>query len=271
MRAWSGIVRSSIGSRGFSLVEIAIVLVVVGLIVSGGLLGLSPVLQANKVSQTNQQMDRIEQALVLYVIQNGCLPCPADPTTLNGAAAKGAASTYSTGCSGTGTACYDSQGLVPWVNLGLSKADVIDPYGSFIDYAVTTSASDVTSLTNLSTNMVRTPPSTYPAGGLTVTDASPTTQTNVAAYVLVSHGADGSYGFAAASGKQRSNPNSGTTTNQVANQATGTGPYTASTGFIQNQALGASASGGYFDDIVRFKTAPVIIQSCGTNACGNPA
>src|SRR5262245_59637586 len=69
----------SVRALGFTLVEIAVVLVVIGLIVSGGLLGLSPVLQNNKVTQTNGQMDKIEQSLVLYVIQNGCLPCPADP------------------------------------------------------------------------------------------------------------------------------------------------------------------------------------------------
>ena len=32
-----------------------------------------------------------------------------------------------------------------------------------------------------------------------------------------------------------------------------------------------AAVAGYFDDIVRFKTAPIIIQSCGSNVCGNPA
>src|SRR4051812_35690135 len=92
-----------LAQRGFSLVEIAIVLVVVGLLVSGGLLGLAPVLAGNKISQTNAQMDRIEQALVLYVIQNGCLPCPASPTVMDGLARDSGTGPYSTGCNSNGT------------------------------------------------------------------------------------------------------------------------------------------------------------------------
>ena len=116
--------------RGFSLIEIAIVLVVVGLIISGGLLGLAPVLQNSKVSQTNAALDRVEQALTVYVIQNGCLPCPADPGELDNATAGQSRDTtthYTTGC-GAGvanTACTTAngdrtQGVVPWVSLGLA-------------------------------------------------------------------------------------------------------------------------------------------------------
>jgi prepilin-type N-terminal cleavage/methylation domain-containing protein len=257
--------------KGFSLVEIAIVLVVVGLLISGGLLGLAPVLQSNKVSQTNAQMDRIEQALVLYVIQNGCLPCPADPATITGADAGQAGNTgptyYASGC-GSATTCVAPHGLVPWVNLGLSKDDVIDAFGTFIGYV------PGVGLNTTSSQMVRTPPSTYPpyapSTTLTVRDAGSVIQTSEAAYVLISHGADGSYGYTASNGSLRADPNNSTlqSCNSVA-QATC--PAGFSNAYVQNQAQGVNATNGYFDDIVRFKTAPVIIQSCGSNACGNPA
>lgn len=164
--------RSGVRALGFSLVEIAIVLVVVGLLVSGGLMGISPVLQANKVTQTNAQMDKIEQALVLYVIQNGCLPCPATAAALTGQANDGSA--YSTGC-GTGGACSATQGLVPWVNLGLARTDVVDAYNNFIDYAPSVG------LNVSNTSMVRTPPATYPAGTRIVQNLAAVQQTNVAA------------------------------------------------------------------------------------------
>ncbi len=262
-------------SRGFSLVEIAIVLVVVGLVISGGLLGLSPVLQANKLTQANQQMDKIEQALVLYVIQNGCLPCPASPSVLNGESHL--ATDYSSGCSGSGTICSLAQGIVPWVNLGLAKTDVIDPYGYFFDYAATTSATNTLSLTNLTTSMVRTLPSTYPAGALSVQDDSsaPVTQSTVGAYVLISHGPDGSGGYSPVNGVQHSDPNNSAAQACNIAGAGGTAP-TCGTGltagyYVQDTPKGASYMHGYYDDILRFRTAPVIIQLCGSDACGNPA
>jgi prepilin-type N-terminal cleavage/methylation domain-containing protein len=256
-------------TRGFSLIEIAIVLVVVGLIVSGGLLGISPVLQANKVTQTNTQLDKIEQTLVLYVIQNGCLPCPGDATaaTLAGANAGQSEATgavyYSTGCHAT---CQYAQGLVPWVSLGLARTDVTDPFGSFIDYVV------ATGLTG-STTMQRTPPSTYPTAttSLQVQNTAAVAQTqanpNGAAYVLISHGPDGSYGYAAANGTLRTDPNGGA--KQTLNEASGTAAPNAV--YVQDTPQGAASANGFFDDIVRFRTAPVIIQLCGSNACGNPA
>jgi prepilin-type N-terminal cleavage/methylation domain-containing protein len=254
-----------LAQKGFSLVEIAIVLVVVGLLVSGGLLGLAPVLQGNKISQTNAQMDKIEQALVLYVIQNGCLPCPAAPGATMTGQASDAAGEYSAGsCTSGGTnLCDPVQGPVPWVNLGLSRDDVIDAYGNFIDYAPSST------LNQSSTSMVRTPPSTYPAGTLDVDSVSGTDQTSAAAYVLISHGLDGSHGYTASSGTLRGDPNGSAA--QSCNSIARTTCPGGITGFIQNQAQSTGATNGYFDDLVRFKTAPVIIQSCGSNACGNPA
>jgi prepilin-type N-terminal cleavage/methylation domain-containing protein len=260
-----------LGQKGFSLVEIAIVLVVVGVLISGGLLGLAPVLAGNKVTQTNAQLDRIEQALILYVIQNGCLPCPAViGATITGQADDGAV--YTTGCdSGTPpNTCTSTQGAVPWVNLGLSKDDVIDGYGNLIEYVPSPG------LNQTSTSMVRTPPSTYPSGAIKVqtiaefgADPACATATNCqtsqAAYVLISHGSDGSGGHIPNSTLTRADPNG--SASQTANTAIAGASTTA---YVQDKAQGQSGT-TYFDDIVRFKTAPVIIQSCGSNACGNPA
>ncbi len=66
---------------GFTLIEMAIVLVVMGILISGGLLAVAPVIENSKVSETNQKLDRLEQALIVHVIRNGCLPCPATGLT----------------------------------------------------------------------------------------------------------------------------------------------------------------------------------------------
>jgi prepilin-type N-terminal cleavage/methylation domain-containing protein len=228
--------------KGFTLIEVAIVLVVVGLVISGGLLALSPLLQSSRTSQTNQLMDRIEQSLVLYVIQNGCLPCPAVPANLTGIAESSGGGSYTSCTSAGASPCATSYGVVPWSTLGLSKDEITDPFGSFIDYA--------------------------PDAAL-VADASGTPQTSAAAYVLISHGPDGSYGYTPSNGAQRPDPNSSTL--QSCNKS-GQSGCAHGTNYIQAdpQTTAAGAS-NYFDDIVRFRTAPVIIQTCGSNACGNPA
>lgn len=247
-------------ARGFTLIEMAIVLVVIGLVFSGGLVAVAPVLQSSKGNETLAKLDRIEQALTLYVIRYGCLPCPAEPGTASGGANAGwshGAAYYNSGC----TAACDAttvatQGVVPWVTLGLSEEEGRDGFGERIDYALTAAL--------VATNgMVRTPPATYPSGTLTVqmsTANSSTQQTTAAAYVLISHGIDRSLGWNAA-GQRFVDPNSSADQTQNSN----------GTPFVQDLPIRNTTDYNYFDDIVRFRTAPIIIQLCGTNACGNPA
>ncbi len=149
---------------GFTLIEMGIVLVVVGLLLSGGLTAVAPVIQNSKISETNQKLDRIEQALILHVIRYSCLPCPATGADASGAVTEGqaAAGGVYTGCPAAPTNCDNVRGVVPWVNLGLSEADVTDGFGTRISYAIGTA-----NLQN-SGEMVRVPPSGYPAGTVTV-------------------------------------------------------------------------------------------------------
>ncbi len=255
-------------ARGFTLIEMAIVMVVIGLLLSGGLVAVAPVLQNSKISETNQRLDRVEQALLLHVIRYGCLPCPADSglasTNANAGKADIAAGTYySSGCQASG-ACA-ATGVVPWVNLGLSENDITDGFGARIDYTV---AQDL----QLTNGMVRTPPSTYPSpttgNGLIVLNYSNIEQTGGAdatraAYVLVSHGPDRFGGYLAQSG-------SGPLSSASSSSATQTENNDADVTFVQDDVHSTIGS-TYFDDIVRWRPAPLIIQLCGTNACGNPA
>lgn len=245
-------------ARGFSLIEMAIVLVVIGLILSGGLMAITPVLKGTRTTETNMRLDLIEKALVLYTIRNGCLPCPADGTasTASGMAAP-------TGCGACTVAA--ANGVVPWGSLGLSQNDATDGWGNRISYVVTTAlASTTTSMTRSGT--------TYPAGTLRVEDSDPATSTganslltSAAAYVLISHGPDG-YGartingaaFASAPAGNTVQSNNGTKACNVANPCQQGDPVDI-TGNDQ------------FDDLVRWRPADLIIQQCGDNACGNPA
>jgi len=259
------------GKRGFTLIEIAIVLVIVGLLITGTIGAIQPLVQNSRVTQTGTKLDRVELALLAYVIQNGCLPCPGDPTPATGGDAgwsQTAATAYygpnytsaNRPCASPGT-CLNTVGILPWNVLGLRQADAIDAWQDYISYAVTSALT-----VDAGASMVRTPPVGYPAGTLTVANNSGTNQTTAAAYVLISHGADRSFAFAAANGVTMPDPHGVTTTNQQVNSpAAGT-----ATTFRQDRPVKAEGA-SYFDDIVRYRTAPTLIQECGKNACGNPS
>lgn len=253
---------------GFTLIEMAIVLVVIGLIVSGGLVAIGPVVENANIKASNQNMDRVEQALVLHVIRYGCLPCPAGPaepatgTYAPGQAVSGTTA-YTTGCAVTGACAFSpgvGRGVVPWVNLGISEADASDAFGTRFSYAVTPALALAASGTTA--GMLRVT-SAYPAGTLQVTAYNGTTIiTDVAAYVLIGHGPDRGGGNAIGTGT-----------------ATGVPPYssTAETGnadgnepFVQDDSRLDKSGTTYFDDIVRWRSAPFVIQQCGANSCGNP-
>ena len=261
-------------ARGFSLIEIAIVLVIVGIMISAGVGGVSAVKSRGAVQTTVERQTKIQTALLAYVIQYGCLPCPAVVGGAGGGQAVDNLSTaYATSCGTTGggrTGCSVTQGIVPWVNLGLNKDDVIDGFGTLIEFAPTPA------LTTTSTQMVyRTTPTgtLYPnAGTLTVNDAAADQQTNVAAYVLVSHGPDRSYGYlpgASGTASRLPDPHGSALQGCNADASVAPNPACGTAGYVLDDPRdGAAAS--WFDDIVRFETARIMIQKCGAGSCANP-
>lgn len=243
---------------GFTLIEMAIVLVVIGLVISGGIVAVGPAIESSKISETNQRLDRVEQALILHVIRYGCLPCPAATISVTSTAADAgqalAGAAYLSGCDSD--ACDLTQGAVPWRNLDLSEADVTDGFGMRLSYSLATGLQQ-------SASMERTLPSSYPTGDLqvTTTAAAPTDITTTAAYVLISHGPNRSFGYFAGTGSQVTG-----TTGSTAETTNGT----AGEPFTQGEYIPTQGT-DYYDDIVRWRSAPMLIQLCGTNACGNPA
>lgn len=117
-------------SQGFTLVEIAMVLLIVALLLGGLVPTLSSQIEQRQISDTSKQLDDIEQALIGYAATYGRLPCPAAPNT--------------TGVEnplGGGTCTNPYNGFVPAATLGLSGTDssgyAVDSWGNRIHYAVT--------------------------------------------------------------------------------------------------------------------------------------
>lgn len=64
-------------NKGFTLLEMAIVLVIVGLLLSTLLLPLSKQREMSDYYETKKSLDEIKEALIGYAVINGRLPCPA--------------------------------------------------------------------------------------------------------------------------------------------------------------------------------------------------
>lgn len=209
-------------SAGFTLVEIAVVIVVLSLLLAmiAGIATAMVGQQRREVSR--QRLAGVETALALFVSQNRRLPCPADGR-LTAADANAGLERPVGGitCNVAGVANSQTHGVVPWRTLGLAESDVTDGWGNRLTYRVAPElvAAEAMNLTNCdpggtgalgagnvcnvlcSTTTFPgscTPPATYTASkGLSIRNlASPALIMNPAslpvstgaAYVVISHG-----------------------------------------------------------------------------------
>jgi prepilin-type N-terminal cleavage/methylation domain-containing protein len=101
-------------NKGFTLVEIAIVLVIFGLLISAFLAPLSAQRDLNDYGKARADLDIIKEALYGYAIINGRLPCPTIQTNP-------AAAGY--GEEASNCAAPASEGYLPWKSLGLREID----------------------------------------------------------------------------------------------------------------------------------------------------
>lgn len=99
---------------GFTLVELTVVLVIVGLLLGGLLIPLSAQQDLKNLVATEKQLAEIKEALVGYAIIHGHFPCPMDDTAGIGIAQ----ADYGK----AGTDC-SKEGLLPWKDLGVPEVD----------------------------------------------------------------------------------------------------------------------------------------------------
>ena len=118
--------------RGFSLIELAIVLVIITLLISGLAVPLSAQIQARRVAETKKTLEQAQEAIMGYAMthQNAgkpYLPCPAG--------ADGTEKTRDI----TNGACPTEEGYFPWVTLGTAAQDA---WGNRILYRATAAFSN---------------------------------------------------------------------------------------------------------------------------------
>ena len=120
--------------RGFSLIELAMVMTIMGLLLAGLVMPMAARVDQQRVGTTQQQLVEIRAAIAGYALANDALPCPAIPAS-NGRS------------SATANGCTRQHGFVPAVTLGLPGARnadqlLTDAWGNPIRYSVTRADAD---------------------------------------------------------------------------------------------------------------------------------
>lgn len=136
----TGSSRSASTSRaaGFTLTELAIVLLIVGLLLGSLMYTLSAQTETRAFSDTNRRLQDARELLLAYAVVNGRLPCPAVDTPPPASGAESIATAAATGSGGTCTATYN--GFLPASTIGFKPTDAdgfgLDAWNNRIRYAV---------------------------------------------------------------------------------------------------------------------------------------
>lgn len=242
-------------AHGFTLVEMAMVLIIVALLLGGLLPTISAQIEQKRIAETKKQLEEIKEALIGFAVINGRLPCPSS-------AAGSGLELYL----GGGVPCtIDYNGLLPAVTLGLSGTDnsgfAVDPWGNRIRYAVTKwtrggidvftttegmSATGISNLTPSGTEHLQIcSVKSADSDKCSVANSSLASPPGVLA-IIYSTGKNGSYGGTGNDEAENPNPNPVSVDNDRV--------------FVSHTPTPGTAANGEFDDIVIWLSPNVLIN-----------
>jgi prepilin-type N-terminal cleavage/methylation domain-containing protein len=282
------------GCAGFTLAELAIAMVIVGLLLASAFIPLSAQIELRAISDTQRTMDGIRESLIGYAQANGRLPCPATGSIATGAANAGVELL-------TGNACTSALGVVPWATLGVPETD---SWGRRFTYRVSPAYADLYAALTWETKIDTVPvspgsqsanPPSLPCASVSPAPAaasfalctvgdiavfSPTESTRTAAptaavakgipAIIVSHGKNGYGAFQAFTGIQIPVPGgahelanvtgtpAATPTSWFASYAYYNRTFSASAGTCSDTVIGASPF-CEFDDVVAWISPSTLV------------
>ena len=258
--------------KAFTLVEVAIVLIIVGLAVGGILSSLSSQVEQQKLNETRNTINNVKEALIGYAMAYGRFPCPAKaPDPVAGVTAIEAFSKLplpvGDANNGKCLAFYNVStpafftGYVPSVTLGLSPTDVygyvLDGWNNPIRYAIVNLTDDsystyifTKSYGMKNANSASSPPCTPNCGMQYIADQR---------LLSVCSTVSGVIAGGACSSLTKINENSvivvystGKNTSTGGIGADEAANLDADTAFVSHEPYAAGATNGEFDDIVEW-------------------
>lgn len=124
-------------SRGFTLVELAIVLVIVGLLIAAFITPFMVQRELQGRRETQALLNESKEALTGYAVANGYLPCPDVKAIPNGIESRNA-----------GGACVSDEGVLPWNTLGIEPVDAWQHYFRYRAYSTFSNSSALFTISN---------------------------------------------------------------------------------------------------------------------------
>jgi prepilin-type N-terminal cleavage/methylation domain-containing protein len=253
-------------NAGFTLAEMAIVILIMGIALSMGLKMVTANLDNSAFSETKSKQERIKIALIGFLRTNGRLPCPDRDLIATNTGQEPAPPLLCTGLT-------EGYGIVPWAALGVSRDTVIDGWGNYFTYAVANASVAAPAAPNppsrhVNNNQNWTTRVGFDIRSLVPTTAAvtgfqtlliqnrdalpgPTTESFTAVVVLLSHGKNG---FGAKTTKVSAR-NPGALLDEAANATVGT------TTFIRRPMTdNVAAAGGVYDDVLAYMTPQDLLQ-----------
>lgn len=231
-------------NRGFSLVELSVVVLIIGIVMTMGIGAWTANLENQAHAATAQRQNAIKEALTGYIRRNNRLPCPDTDFT----APDGVENRATPG--NPATACSARFGIIPYLTLGLARDAVRDGWGNFFSYHVSNTAGGITDWTLTASFR------TGNTGTITVNDRNGATVTAIATNVVavvVSHGRNG-FGAYSVGGTRNTLPAAGTDERENTDG-------TANTTYFRREATtDDAATGGAFDDQVMYLGAADLLD-----------
>lgn len=240
-------------TRGFTLIELAIVLVILTILVGGLAVPLSAQIQARRVAETRKTLEEAKEAIVGYAMTHRTagatprphLPCP----DIDGDGREDRVATPG--------ACARADGYFPWVELGGAAQDA---WGNRLAYVVELSMAD-------STSGFFSYPAIPARNWKQIASAHGCATVDVAAdlpYLLISHGANGR-GALNVNGNTLAAP---TGADEIENQVDDPATQDDDACYVSRTPSKPGEAAGEFDDIVAWLPLGALISRlCPAGGC----